>query len=303
MTKVLQIHEPLPSVLLHQGREDFVFSPHEGLGGLLNIHRALIEKVLDESSRIRYLVYSPVYPATSAPFGIEPLDASVALVATDEAFIVTKNYHSSSHPPEVYVINFDDVITLELGKATLMGWLRMRFLNEQRVQTVTVIYGATTGLTHFSKAVQVYMDRLRAHLDGKSHRGPSQDTPAPWFRAGSSVFAITREAILVRRKRFWGTQERLLAPRLAISIEEKGLRIIEERAEHVIVATNALFIPYEQIRGHHIGQFAEAGRTVMGLTLFLGRTNYSYALMFDHSQREDITRLDLALREVSQRSW
>src|SRR5437667_6696230 len=118
-----------PSGWQSTGREPGVFRaerPEE----LFGVHADLIAAALTPGERLRYLLYAPIWDGGEAPFGIWSHPASHAVAVTEHRFLLSEDRHTKGIIPSVRAIPFDQVLYVELGRALLLGWFAIRFIEE-----------------------------------------------------------------------------------------------------------------------------------------------------------------------------
>ena len=298
MSMILDIEEKLESIRLHTGREQAVFALNEGTNGLLNIHEALMNKVFNGSEKIKYLLYSPMYFSETTPFKAKSLPASSSLLATDNKFVITKNYHSSEKHPQIYIIDFSDILALELGKATIMGWFRIEFVYKGAKKEVSVIFSASSGMFHFSNLIKVYtgvLDKLYP-LDDARYIYQGSELLNSLMDNVSSSLRIDKFSVWRSKKNIFGFENKmLLSPACTVFVEKRGIVIIEERKGKLLPEDNVSFIPYFNIRDCKSKIYRD---NTLTLVLNLADTGYMYEIVFDREEQSgEATRLAEAVEK------
>jgi len=136
------------------GKEPFVFSVDSPCN-LVGVHANLMEEALRPEERFVHLLYSPIYPAPEAPFGIRAHPSSHAVAITDHRFIISEDRHVEGTSPTIRSIPFPRVLCLDLGNALLLGWFVVRFVDVGGPACASLLYTAT-GRHHFESLVRKY---------------------------------------------------------------------------------------------------------------------------------------------------
>jgi len=140
------------------GREPRVYEAHAP-GDLLGVHAELMASNLLPGEELRYLLYSPIWDGTWAPFDMSAQPASHALAVTKGRFLLTRDLHRDDTDPTVFSIPFDRVLLAECGNAHLLGWFSLRCVLEDGPGRVSVLFRAT-GAELFSSAIRHYRQAL-----------------------------------------------------------------------------------------------------------------------------------------------
>src|SRR5712692_3541282 len=157
------------------GRELWVFRA-ERPEDLLGVHANLIAAALTPCEQLRYLLYAPIWDGDTAPFGIHGQPASHAVAVTTQRFIISEDCHTEGSVPSVHTIPFDQVLSIEVGSALLLGWLALRFVEKDAVCQTALLYNAATGRHHFAAAVRAYRALAARH----SGRHLSREDQMQW---------------------------------------------------------------------------------------------------------------------------
>jgi len=298
MSRIIDVKEKLKSIRLHTGREQAVFALGKDTGELLNIHRALIDKVFSGGGNIKYLLYSPAYSSETTPFKAKSLPGSSSLLATDDKFIITKNYHSYRKYPQIYVIDFSDILTLELGRAALMGWFRIEFVCKGAKEEVSVIFAASSGMFHFSSLIKVYTGRLNRLYPSSDTRRTYRTNELLNFLMDSVLLLlkIDKFSVWEDRKNILGfNRKKMISAACMIFAEKRGIVIVEERKNRLLPESNALFIPYVNIRRYRNKIYKD---NALVFVLDLADTGYLYEIVFDRDRQiGEAMRLARVLQE------
>ena len=140
------------------GREPNVYEAQTP-GDLLGVHAELIISALLPGEELRYLLYSPIWDGTWAPFGISAQPASHALVVTDSRFLLSRDLHRDDADPTLSSIPFDQMLWAECGNAHLLGWFSLCYVMENGPGRISVLF-ESTGVAFFSSALRHYRQAL-----------------------------------------------------------------------------------------------------------------------------------------------
>ena len=136
------------------GREDWVFSVKHPCE-LIGVHAKLIDNQLKESEKVEYCIYSPRVSSTSTPFGFKAAESSSGVCVTDKRFIISNNRHIKGIEPTVSSINFEDILSFNIGSAMLLSWFCLGFISQGELRQLTIIF-SSNGKHHFQKALRVF---------------------------------------------------------------------------------------------------------------------------------------------------
>jgi hypothetical protein len=140
------------------GREPWVYEARTP-GDLLGVHAELITSSLLPEEELRYLLYSPIWDGTWAPFGISAQPASHALAVTNNRFLLSRNLHRDDAEPTVFSIPFEQVLWAECGNAILLGWFSLYSILEDGPGRISVLF-KSTGEKFFTAALRRYRQTL-----------------------------------------------------------------------------------------------------------------------------------------------
>jgi hypothetical protein len=197
-----------------RGDEPFVYRA-DAPKDLLGVHAEVIASGLSPGESLRYLLYSPIWRGHQAPFGIRAEPASHAVAVAEDRFLVSHNPHAEGVEPTLDVIPFDKVLLVEVGTAHLLGWFSVRFVDEGKVNRLSMLF-RSVGVEHFEAAVREY--RM---ADAKDHPGGHVHNPAQWKQiwakvpkpqaAGIEPLIAKGESALgvVQTSQSWGIRKRL----------------------------------------------------------------------------------------------
>jgi len=136
------------------GREAWVFCVKHPCE-LIGAHAKLIDNQLKESEKVEYCIYSPRVSSTSTPFGFEAAESSSGVCVTDKRFIISNNRHVKEIEPTLSSINFEDILYFNIGRAMLLSWFSLGFINQGELSRATIIF-SSIGKHHFQKALRVF---------------------------------------------------------------------------------------------------------------------------------------------------
>jgi len=140
------------------GREPRVYEAQTP-ADLLGVHTELIASSLLPGEELRYLLYSPIWDGTWAPFGISAQSASHALAVTKSRFLLSRDLHRDDTDPTVLSIQFDHVLWAECGNAHLLGWFSLCHVMEDGPARLSFLFKAT-GSEFFTFALRHYRQTL-----------------------------------------------------------------------------------------------------------------------------------------------
>lgn len=142
------------------GNEDWVFAVKHPCE-LIGAHAKLIDALLSDSEKVGYCIYAPRVPSTSTPFGLEAAESSSGVCVTDKRFIISNDKHISGMDPALSSINFEDVLSFNIGSAMLLSWFSLRFMSRGEPEQITILF-SSNGKHHFQKALRVFKKYARA---------------------------------------------------------------------------------------------------------------------------------------------
>jgi len=151
-----------PKPRFTSGRECWVFSvsrPDE----LPGYHPELIGGLLEPGESLHYLLYTPLYEASAAPFGVRGHPGSHALAVTDTRFLLSRDPHRDGAGRSARAIPFDRVLRVELGHALVLAWMVIHFAESDRVESETVFF-RSSGSHHLQAAVRAFRSRKAPEL-------------------------------------------------------------------------------------------------------------------------------------------
>ena len=138
-----------------RGRESYVFQANKP-EGLLGVHADLMEKALRPDEGLFYLLYSPIFQAKGAPFGLHATPASHAVAVTNYRFIISEDRHMEGIAPTIQSIPFGQILYNQIGLALSLGWFPIEFVVDDKPSCTTLFFTATTGMKQFGIAVRKY---------------------------------------------------------------------------------------------------------------------------------------------------
>jgi hypothetical protein len=136
------------------GKEDWVFSVKHPCE-LIGVHAKLIDAQLKDSEKVGYCIYSPRVSSTSTPFGFKAAESSSGVCVTDKRFIISNTKHIKGIDPTLSSINFEDILSFNIGSAMLLSWFSLGFISQGESKQLTIIF-SSNGKHHFQKALRVF---------------------------------------------------------------------------------------------------------------------------------------------------
>ncbi|MCM8796704.1 MAG: PH domain-containing protein [Candidatus Omnitrophica bacterium] len=137
------------------GKEDWVFSVKHPCE-LIGVHAKLIDGQLKDSEKVEYCIYSPRVSSTSMPFGLKAEESSSGICVTDKRFIISNNRHIKGMEPTLNSINFEDILSFNIGSAMLLSWFSLEFAERgDTTKRLTIIF-SSNGRQHFQKALRIF---------------------------------------------------------------------------------------------------------------------------------------------------
>jgi len=115
--------------------------------------------------------------------------ASHAVAVTDQRFIISEDRHIKGITPTVQAIPFQEVICVELGSALILGWLSIRFVENNRLSSTGLLFTTSTGRDHFHAAVREYR-RVIGSPGEELQRGT-----IPWEEVWHQTALLQRERL------------------------------------------------------------------------------------------------------------
>jgi len=136
------------------GKEDWVFSVKHPCE-LIGVHAKLIDSQLKDSEKVECCIYAPRVSSTSTPFGLKAGESSSGICVTDKRFIISNNRHAKGTEPTLNYINFEDILSFNIGSAMLLSWFSLEFIDLEETKRLTIIF-SSNGKHHFQKALRVF---------------------------------------------------------------------------------------------------------------------------------------------------
>ena len=289
---------------ISNGHEPYVLKVDEP-GNLFGVHADLITGALGPSDKVRYLLYSPIWespknlfelpapPASlwegeKAIFSARVYPASHAIAVTENRFIVSEDRHTEGIPPTVQTIPFDQVTGVELGSAMILGWLTIRYRENDHLSSLALLYTTSTGVEHFHRAVREY----RRVTDPSG--GDPIEIPRQWSEIWPHVAPLQAERLkllllegelpiqVIHSSPIWGAHKRgwkrvpiCLVTNGILLVTQRGLLYaVDEPAPRPDVLTfgvNVSCIPPEVVKSAALLQKTVCGETLHYLCLEIGR--------------------------------
>ena len=180
------------------GRESWVYRA-DGPDVLRGRHADLLRSALSPDDRLHYLLYAPIFDGVGGPFGIRGTPASHAVAVAHDRLIITADAHRDEEPANIYTIPFAQILSVELGAALLLGWLRIRHVDGVHV-TSTLVTFSTTGTIHFEAVVRTYRALTAVQISGAGVAMPSAEVwraTAPFLRSATEPLLLRDEPVLL----------------------------------------------------------------------------------------------------------
>ena len=149
------------------GREPYVFrveSPDDLRGLHIGVHADLMERALRRDEELLYLLYSPIFEAKKAPFGLHASPASHTVAVSKHRFIISENRHMKGIAPTIQSIPFGQVLYVQLGSALSLGWFGIQFVENEKPFCTTLFF-TVTGMGHFETLIREYRRMTGANDD------------------------------------------------------------------------------------------------------------------------------------------
>jgi len=193
------------------GRESWIYRA-DGPDELRGRHADLLGAALGPDEPLHYLLYAPIFDGVGGPFDIRAMPASHAVAVAHDRLIITADAHRKSLPADVRSIPFVQMLSVELGAALLLGWLRVCYVDAGQV-TSTVVTFSTTGSQHFEAVVRAY--RRLAARETAQDESPiaSADlwrSTTPYLRTATEPLLLDDEPVLhaVNWRESWQSRRR-----------------------------------------------------------------------------------------------
>lgn len=139
------------------GKEDWVFGVKHPCE-LIGVHAQLIDGQLKDSEKVEYCIYAPRVSSTATPFGLKAAESSSGVCVTDKRFIISNNRHAQGIEPTLNSINFEDILSFNIGSAMLLSWFSLEFADREDTKRLTIIF-SSNGKHHFQKALRIFKKR------------------------------------------------------------------------------------------------------------------------------------------------
>ena len=193
------------------GRESWIYRA-DGPNDLRGRHGDLLESVLGPDEPLHYLLYAPIFDGVGGPFDIRAMPASHAVAVAHDRLIITADAHRQGVPADLHAIPFEQILSVELGAALLLGWLRVCYVDAGQV-TSTVVTFSTTGSHHFEAVVRAYRALTARQTTQEGGAMSSADvwrsTP-PYLRSAIEPLLLDDEFVIgtVQGRETWRSHKR-----------------------------------------------------------------------------------------------
>jgi hypothetical protein len=279
------------------GREPYIFRierPDDLRGLHIDVHADLMERALRQDEELLYLLYSPIFEAKKAPFGLHATPASHAVAVTKHRFIISENRHTQGTAPIVHSIHFDQVLYAQLGSALSLGWFAIQFVEDEKPFCNTLFFTAT-GIEHFEELIREYRRMTAANCD----RFPEKiDWVDVWHRTPITQVDRLRSLVMkeelpfnsVRSSELWGFEKKR-RKNIPVSLSTNGILVLTNfgfihatdepciRPKTYSFGVNVSCIPFDALKSARLRQKRMHERLLPFLQLKLARG--SIALDFD----------------------
>jgi hypothetical protein len=192
------------------GREPYVYkapTPQD----LLGVHSDLMDGALRADEDLLYLLYSPRWETSDAPFGVSAPPASHGVAVTTRRILISEDRHTREVAPIIQNVPFDQIIWVEVGSALLVGWFVIGFEAEGQLASISLLFPASSGMRHYQAAVREYRRIASAGSDPRCFQGTDAlpDGPATLANAVRSLlFTGERVIYVARSSETWGAAAR-----------------------------------------------------------------------------------------------
>ena len=260
------------------GRECWVCSVscREDLPGY---HAGLITDALLPDEPVHHLLYSPRVDGGRGPFGLTGLQGSHALAATPTRFVISRDPHREGERRTVLSVPFNRILSVELGHALVLGWLRIRIFAAGGALCETILF-ASSGIHHFQAAIRAFRSGraqpVPASCDDPAWRECRDATP-PWLSAEWPGLILEGEApaaFLRSSERFEakaasrGSGLVCVSPWSAAVVTERTLFLVESqrplRPSDLVFGVNATCVDRSAIHACRIEPDSAGGGVVRG---------------------------------------
>jgi hypothetical protein len=193
------------------GRESWIYRAN-GPDELRGRHADLLRSALGPDDRLNYILYAPIFDGVGGPFGIQATPASHAVAVAQDRLVITADAHREGVPADVRSIPFAQILSVELGAALLLGWLKICFVDGGPV-TSTVVTFSTTGSHHFEAVVRAYRELTALQMIQKEvaipHANVWHSTP-PFLRSATEPLLLNDEPVIhaVNWRESWRSRKR-----------------------------------------------------------------------------------------------
>ncbi|MCX6543453.1 MAG: hypothetical protein NTV05_03450 [Acidobacteria bacterium] len=179
------------------GRESWIYRANRP-DDLRGRHADLLGSALGPDEQFHYLLYAPIFDGVGGPFNIRATPASHAVAVVQGRLIITADTHCKGVPADVHTVPFTGILSVELGAALLLGWLKVCYVNAGQV-TSTVVSFSTTGSHHFEAVVRAYRALTARQPTQEGGAIPSADlwrsTP-PYLRSATEPLLLEDESVV-----------------------------------------------------------------------------------------------------------
>jgi hypothetical protein len=273
------------------GREPYVYkapAPQD----LLGVHSDLMDRALRADEKLLYLLYSPRWETSDAPFGVSAPPASHGVAVTSRGILISKDRHTREVAPMIQRVLFDQILWVEVGGALLVGWFVIGFAAEGQLASISLLFPASSGARHFQAAVREYRRIASAGGDPLCPQGPDAlpDRPATLANAVRSLLFTEERAIHVARSsETWGVTGRgrrrsptcLASAGLLVATDRGLIHALEEpgmRPEMLGFGVKATCCPFDVVTSAGVVEKRAGDMGLRFVRLHLRRGSVSFHL-------------------------
>ena len=193
------------------GRESWIYRAN-GPDDLRGRHGDLLGSALGPDEQLHYLLYAPIFDGVGGPFDIRAMPASHAVAVAQDRLIISADAHRQGVPADLHAIPFAQILSVELGAALLLGWLRVCYVDADQVTSAVVTF-STTGSQHFEAVVRAYRRLTARETTQDGSPIPSAElwrsTP-PYLRSATEPLLLPDEPVIhaVNWRESWRSRKR-----------------------------------------------------------------------------------------------
>ena len=171
-----------------------------------------------------------------------------------------------------------------MGKALLIGWLRIKFKREDRVEEISVDFGATSGiLEHFRRVVKIYLEAQKVEPRGFLSRKVIIRDMSVWQKEQLAVLFNNGLIVLshINKPSFQIKKTYLVEENILLT--EYGMIVISNNSHSFLSGTNIMCIPYRSITDLGVEEIKIENEDLLGLRLGCQRQ-----ILFKSEQKDEL---------------